>query len=199
MSGRTATKLAFVAAAMIVPLPWVLTSPPRNPDFVATHSIEFQTEITPEVTSLLRRACMDCHSNQTRWPWYSRLQPIFSQMHQDVTKARKAMNFSEWSTHTGRRPELAIGALAAVCGDVQSGRMPLRMYTLLHPEANLSEGDKTLLCNWTKSETLRYVRLKREGAAARRSQIVYNSATTTTAVPPYHQSNQVQFRQGVTQ
>ena len=170
----------------MVLLHWVVTPSPSNPEFVAAHSIEANTQITPEVAGILRRACMDCHSNQTRWPWCSRIPPICAQMHRDVSKARKAMNLSEWATKSGKRPELAIGALAAVCGDVQSGRMPLPMYVLLHPEARLSAADKAQLCTWTQSEMRRYVKLKREQAASRRSQIVYNSATTSTVATAYH-------------
>jgi Haem-binding domain len=143
---------------LIVPIATLqfMPSPPKvNPLVTPEHTIEANLHVTPEVSRLLRRACADCHSNETRWPWYSRVAPMSWTVADDVNRARRAMNFSEWSTGTGRNPDLAIGTLAAACLDVQNGDMPLKKYLLLHREARVSAAEATMLCAWTTAETAR--------------------------------------------
>ncbi len=60
---------ACLVVAILVPLQWIATAPPGNPEFVFAHSIEANTQMTPEVGSILRRACLDCHSNQAPVAW----------------------------------------------------------------------------------------------------------------------------------
>lgn len=153
-----------------------ILGPQRKPAPVALPewSLWKHTQVPANVTNVLRRACMDCHSNETRWPWYSRVAPLSWQMQSDVTLARKKLNFSEWGIQAGRKPSIAISTLAAICGNVQNGRMPLRPYTLLHPEARLTSEDTKAICNWTSTESARYLRQKR----AISSQNVYNFSTT---------------------
>ena len=156
---KTATILAgtVFAALQVVPGP-AKTNPPVMPD----HTIQASLRMTSEVSGLLQRACADCHSHQTRWPWYSRVAPLSWQIAQDVTSARQAMNFSEWSTGAGRSPGSAVGTLAAACANVKSGRMPLPRYLLLHPEARLSPQEQAMFCEWTGLEIARLLSEKRQ-------------------------------------
>jgi len=94
------------------------------------------------------KACASCHSNQTAWPWYSRVAPISWLTARDVNLGRKAMNFSEW---TQQDPSFSVGMLAAACGDIQSGRMPLAPYKVMHPEARLTPVEASEFCQWTNS------------------------------------------------
>ena len=95
---------------------------------------------------------MDCHSNETRWPWYSKVAPLSWGVARDIARARKALNLSEWAVRIGQRPAMAVGYLAAICAGVQQDRMPLAKYRLLHPESRLTHADKEALCSWTKAE-----------------------------------------------
>lgn len=81
------------------------------------------------------RACGDCHSNQTTWPWYSNIAPISWLVYRDVQEGRSKFNVSEWG-----RPGENEGEAAA--GLVQSGEMPLPQYILMHPTARLSAQEK---------------------------------------------------------
>jgi hypothetical protein len=101
----------------------------------------------PEISRMLGRACADCHSNETRWPWYSRLEPAATMIAGDVDRGRAALNFSEW-------PAGAKGAgwLLAGCSAVESGVMPKQPYRLLHPDAAVSRADADRFCSWAREQ-----------------------------------------------
>jgi hypothetical protein len=111
-----------------VPYGWSHSNPPiqTEPEWDSPHTRE-----------LAVRACYDCHSNETRWPWYSYLAPVSWMVRRDVDLGRKKLNFSELE------PAEYTGALCA--GLLQSGSMPMRAYTLTHPEARLSEEEQEQL------------------------------------------------------
>lgn len=115
------------------------TNPTSDP------SASFEAVVKPpqQVASSLKRACNDCHSNQTVWPWYSNIAPASWLVVNDVNEGRVHLNFSNWtqSGAEGEKPD--IGDL---CSEVQAGKMPLRGYTLLHPQAKLSTQEVTALC-----------------------------------------------------
>jgi Haem-binding domain len=82
-------------------------------------------------------ACFDCHSNETRWPWYSTIAPISWRLQRHVDEGRAKLNFSEWGTG-----EQETGDIVEMVAD---GSMPPWDYRLLHPEASLSEADRQAL------------------------------------------------------
>ncbi|MCE5310648.1 MAG: heme-binding domain-containing protein [Acidobacteriales bacterium] len=167
-SGVTAwIKAASVLGGLTFAILQVVPGPPRtNPPVVPGHTIGAQLRMNQQISATLRKACMDCHSHETRWPWYSHVAPMSWHIAEDVTTARKAMNFSEWSTGAGRTPASAVGILAAACANVKSGRMPLPRYLLLHPEARLTEQEKDSFCEWTNVEIARILSEKHKSAAA---------------------------------
>ncbi len=120
-----------------------------NPPVQAHRTIAATTQVTPQVGTLLRRACGNCHTNETRWPWYSRVAPLSWMLARDVAQGRNAMNFSEWE------PERASGVLGAACNAVESGLMPPKSYLLLHPEARWSRQETQTFCDWTRDEIMR--------------------------------------------
>ena len=104
------------------------------------------------VMSTLRRACFDCHSNETRWPWYSSLPVVSWLTTQDVKAARGQFNFSHWTEYNSfDRASL----LVTICKLATSRTMPPQRYRLLHAEARLSDADVTELCGWTRIEAAR--------------------------------------------
>jgi hypothetical protein len=117
-----------------------------NPTVVPARTIEAYTSIPPEVHSTLRRACMDCHSDESRWPWYSNIAPVSWLLVSHVNEARTRANFSEWDLRMKRR---SAPRYEQLCEEVQSGAMPLSSYLLLHPDARLSKQDVDSLCSWT--------------------------------------------------
>jgi hypothetical protein len=85
---------------------------------------------SPRTRELAVRACFDCHSNHTRWPWYANVAPFSWAVQLDVESARDIINFSEWN----RRYELAVYAGRRT----RNGMMPPYKYKMAHPEANLT-------------------------------------------------------------
>jgi hypothetical protein len=165
---RRGAILVGLASAMAIGGLQLAPGPKRtNPAFVPQNTLKASTAIPDDVHAILRRACMNCHSNETKWPWYSRIPPLSWDMAHDVAKARKALNFSEWATGPGKRPAVAMGYLAAICADVKSQRMPLSKYLLLHKEARLSAQDRDAICSWTASESERYAQIKRRNLVSK--------------------------------
>ena len=143
----------FAVAVAIIFVGIQFVRPERiNPPVVAAHALESHVSVPPEVKGVLTRACSDCHSNETRWPWYSNVAPASWFLADHVEEGRDNMNFSTWSSYQRRQAE---GLLDQVCKEVQHGAMPLRSYTLLHPDAKLSEADVKTLCDWANSERTR--------------------------------------------
>jgi hypothetical protein len=158
-SGLTAAIITMAAAFLgIQALP---IAPATNPPVRIEQTLGANVVLPQNVSDILDKACKNCHSNETKWPWYSRLAPGKWLVAQDVNKARKAMNISEWSTQAGRSPETAAATLAAACADVRSGRMPLPQYRMMHPEARLSPAEVETFCTWTVREGRRLVMEKK--------------------------------------
>ena len=110
--------------------------------------VEAEVPASPEVRSVLRRACYDCHSNETRWPWYSRIAPASWLIAHDVNEGREVLNFSTWNRLATKK---RIHALHESWEEVEEGEMPPWFYLLPHPDARLSEGDRAALRDWSHS------------------------------------------------
>ena len=109
-------------------------------------------ELPSKLAGLLEAACYDCHSNHTNYPWYSRMAPFSWYLHAHIRHGKDQVNFSQY----GDLDTLArIALLSEICEVVESGTMPLRSYTLIHPEARMDDADAEALCLWTEKETAR--------------------------------------------
>ena len=99
----------------------------------------------PELHGILRRACYDCHSNETVWPWYSRVAPVSWLVASDVYEGREHLNFSIWNEYPDeRRTKLRM----EISKEVREGEMPPFQYVPAHPEAKLSEQDQGVIHAW---------------------------------------------------
>lgn len=127
----------------------------RNPPVTPDHAIETAIELPDRVEAIMSKACRDCHSNETRWPWYSRIAPASWVVGGDVESGRRAMNLSEWTAQAGRRSATALTVLTAACTGVRTGRMPPKPYLVMHPEARLSPAEIESFCQWTSTEARR--------------------------------------------
>jgi hypothetical protein len=100
------------------------------------------------VSTLLKNACYDCHSNNTNYPWYSNIQPVGWLLAEDIKDAKAELNFSEFGSLSSRRQ---ISKLKNVASRIKDGTMPLPMYQLMHPEARLTKDERQLLVEWVES------------------------------------------------
>ena len=124
--------VAFVAIQLV---PVARTNPPVVSTVTAP----------PEVLSILRRACFDCHSNETVWPLQAYVAPLSWLVAHDVKEGREELNFSAWG------PKQAQRVAKKLATELEEGEMPPFLYLLAHPEAKLSKDDKALLTNWARS------------------------------------------------
>jgi len=100
-----------------------------------------------EVHAILQRACYDCHSNETRWPWYSRIAPASFLISHDVSDGRRELNLSTWNQYDARRKARKLREIAE---QVEKEKMPQWYYVLFHPQARLSASDRELLIDWSR-------------------------------------------------
>ena len=148
--GWAASALAVVGFAAMQFLRPVMSS---NPEPDSDRVLSTHVAVPADVDSVLRRACYDCHSYETRWPMYSRVAPLSWLVQADVLSARSDLNFSHWSVHPVEEPTQAQ-RLAGICSDVRRRIMPPRSYVLAHPSARLSGRDVARLCEWSDSARL---------------------------------------------
>jgi len=105
-----------------------------------------EPDAPPEVRSVLRRACYDCHSNETRWPWYAYVAPVSWLVGSDVEEGRQELNFSEWAALSAKRQEKRRKRIGR---EVTAGDMPPWYYVTMHPAARLAAEDLKTLASWT--------------------------------------------------
>lgn len=123
-----------------------------NPATDASRDLLAQVEVPAEVAAVVKRACYDCHSNETRWPWYSQIAPVSWFVVDHVNHGRRHLNFSEWAQYPGKDQTRIFSEIRDT---VRDGFMPLPSYTLVHKDAMLSDADKKLLGDWAKAEGTR--------------------------------------------
>lgn len=100
------------------------------------------------VRTILNKACNDCHSNNTRYPWYSNIQPVAWWLDDHVQEGKHELNFNEFGTYSLRRQ---YHKLEEVTEQVKEGEMPMSSYTLIHADARLTDQEKAALTGWADS------------------------------------------------
>lgn len=107
--------------------------------------VETEVAANPNVRAVLRRACYDCHSHETVWPWYSKVAPVSWLVAHDVNEGREKLNFSTWDRYSTKQQ---VKKLKESWEEVADGEMPLWYYLPIHRDAGLSAADRELLRTW---------------------------------------------------
>ncbi len=123
-----------------------------NPVVIESNSIESQTQLPANISSIFINACQDCHSNKTQWPWYSYIVPVSWLVTKDVYEGRKHLNFSEWGTYNTNKK---IKKLSEIQESIADSSMPLPIYVTMHPKANLTKEEREQINQWTEEEYIR--------------------------------------------
>jgi hypothetical protein len=110
--------------------------------------VEQEIVVSDEVRAVLRESCYDCHSNETRWPWYSYVAPVSWLVAEDVEHAREHVNFSTWNRYDA---EERADHLEEIWEEIEEGGMPLRKYVWLHNDARLTDDDENVLRTWVEA------------------------------------------------
>jgi hypothetical protein len=102
-------------------------------DFMVANNVPVTVMATVQIS------CYDCHSNNTNYPWYSRLQPLAWYLEDHIQEGKEELNFNEWATYSDRRKN---SKLRSIVSQIEDDEMPLESYTLIHRNAILSVEDK---------------------------------------------------------
>ncbi len=119
--------------------------PVKNNSGDKTKDISVSYAVPEEVKIILAKACNDCHSNNTRYPWYAEIQPVAWWLDDHITDGKRHFNFNEFD---GYRIARQYKKLEECIKEVKEGGMPLSSYTLIHKDAILTDAEKQTLFNW---------------------------------------------------
>lgn len=136
----------ILLALLIVFVAIQFMQPARNANQqVIASGVTKQFNVPSNVQGLLRTACSDCHSNNTRYPWYANIQPMGWLLADHIKEGKAALNFDEFGSYSKRRQ---LSKLKSIAGSVKDGSMPITSYTWMHPNAKLSAENKALIIDW---------------------------------------------------
>ena len=133
-----------VTCVLIQFYPMERINPPASHEIAAPPSIE----------TILERACADCHSNHTRWPWYAHVAPLSWLVVRDVEQGRQHLNFSTWDKYADD-PETEITKLRNIDKVMHDRSMPQWYYLLGHPSARLTDADRDEIEKWVSGSITR--------------------------------------------
>jgi hypothetical protein len=120
-----------------------------NPQSDATQDIFAILEADDALVMKIREACYDCHSNNTKYPWYAKIQPVGWWLQGHVNGGRKHLNFSEFGSYTD---EKAKHKLEEAIEYTEEGWMPIASFKLTHPEARLTDLERATMVTWFKKQ-----------------------------------------------
>ncbi len=141
---RNVTKILIAFVVVFVVIQFI--RPAKN--IASATSDQEITHLYPtsdSVQLILQKACYDCHSNNTRYPWYFHIQPVAWWMTDHINGAKGKLNFSEFGSLPADKQ---IKKLKGTIKEVQKGGMPLNSYTWIHKDAILTDNEKNLLIDW---------------------------------------------------
>lgn len=138
--GKRWVRWAFLTILVVFAGMQALQPERINPPVKAEFTLAAQYEVPAEVMAILERSCGDCHSNRTRWPWYSHVAPASWLLADHVKDGRRHFNIDDFTEEM---------SLKDVCQEIRVGSMPLKNYLLLHPGAKLAGSEIQTVCAWT--------------------------------------------------
>jgi hypothetical protein len=138
--------IALVLLVVFVGIQFIPTE--RNQSDVVQKSDFLLVNNSPEnIGSLLQVSCYDCHSNNTRYPWYNKVQPIAYFLERHIKEGKAELNFSEWEAYSNRRKN---SKLRSIISQIQDDEMPLYSYTLIHRDAVYSDSEKEMVIEYMR-------------------------------------------------
>lgn len=135
--------VAIVLVIQVIPVERNVSTVPPGQSFEKTE------KVPANVAAILKVSCYDCHSNNTRYPWYSELQPGAYFMAQHIKEGKEELNLDEFNDYSKRRKKAKI---KSIIGQIEKEEMPLKSYLLLHPDAGLTPNKKKVLLQFFQSE-----------------------------------------------
>ena len=147
MSTRFKIVISIVAVFLVLQF-----IPVEKPEVISNnqHDLIINNKIDTSIKDLIQNSCYDCHSNETVYPLYAYVAPVSWLVIRDTKLGREELNFSEWEDLSKIKK---IKNLKKIADEIESNKMPMGIYTLIHRDAKLSEEEKTTLIKWTKEQS----------------------------------------------
>jgi len=114
-------------------------------DTVPQSDFMIVNQVPATIKNRLQVSCYDCHSNNTDYPWYSKIQPAAWYLEDHILEGKDELNFNEWATYSDRRKN---SKLRSIISQIEEDKMPLDSYAVIHRDAILSDEDKTMIIDY---------------------------------------------------
>lgn len=123
-------------------------SPEKNDSGDRNNDYTTAMQVPNEVKEIIKTSCADCHSNKTKYPWYSKIAPVSWFIAHDINEGTEHLNFSEWTTYNKDQKDHIIKDLEE---ELEEQNMPLKSYLLIHKDAKLTQDQYNILLAWVKT------------------------------------------------
>ncbi len=130
--------LVFIAIQFIQPVH-------NNSNAIPPADITKTLNVPDKVLDIFKNSCYDCHSNNTRYPWYVNIQPMGWIMARHIKEGKENLNFNDFGSYSKRKQ---ANKLRAIAESIKDGSMPISSYTIMHTDAKLTEENKKLISDW---------------------------------------------------
>ena len=139
--------IAIILLVAFVGIQFIPTTRNQS-DTVPSTDFMLVNNVPETIQKKLQVSCYDCHSNNTQYPWYNKIQPVAWFLEDHIKEGKAELNFNEWDNYSDRRKK---SKLRSIIKQIESGEMPLDSYTLIHRDAIFSEKEKEAVLNYMKT------------------------------------------------
>jgi hypothetical protein len=137
-------RIVIVLVVILVGIQFIPTTHNQSDEVSETDFIK-AFSAPNNIKMLLKTSCYDCHSNNTKYPWYDKIQPLSWLLEDHINNGKEELNFSEFGLYSKRKQK---SKLKSIISQIKDNEMPLSSYTILHSKAKLSKNDKKLIMDW---------------------------------------------------
>ena len=139
-------KILLIIIVILIGIQFIRPAKNQSAD-VLTSDISHAYSVPQNVSVILKKACNDCHSNNTAYPWYAEVQPVAWWLNHHIQEGKNELNFNEFAAYAIPRQ---YHKLEEVIEQVKEGEMPIWSYSLIHTDAKLTDEEKQTLINWAE-------------------------------------------------
>lgn len=137
-------KIGLIVLVVFVGIQLIPTTRNQS-DTIFDQEVTKVFEVPANIQNILKNSCYDCHSNNTNYPWYHKVQPMSWILENHIKDGKAALNFHDFGSYSNRKQK---GKLRSIKNQIEDGEMPLYSYTLMHSYAKLSEKEKKEIFLW---------------------------------------------------
>jgi hypothetical protein len=141
-------KILLILGAILIIIQFFRPEKNASPQLITENDISKTVAIPDELHKTFIKKCYDCHSNQTKYPWYFNIQPIAWWLAHHIDEGRGELNFSAFKTYDQKKANHKLEEIGEV---IEEGEMPLTSYTLIHTDTNITPEDKQAINAWLAS------------------------------------------------